>query len=112
VLTPVLSPAAEHGNAQLVNKPGCALADDPLDTIHLQTSHARTDMYIILSAKYWSPGAGEHGNAELVNKYGFALADNPFDAVKLDKTSLVGIATKHMGNDVCQQRCTFLSDQR
>ncbi|DBA97673.1 TPA: hypothetical protein ACH3X3_012565 [Trebouxia sp. C0006] len=54
---------------------------------------------------------GEHGNAELVNKYGFALADNPFDCVKLDKTSLVGIATKHMGNDVCQQRCTFLSDQ-
>ncbi|KAL0040401.1 hypothetical protein WJX77_006166 [Trebouxia sp. C0004] len=54
---------------------------------------------------------GEHGNAELVNKYGFALADNPFDTVKLDKTSLVGIATKQMGNDVCQQRCTFLSDQ-
>lgn len=54
---------------------------------------------------------GEHGNAELVNKYGFALPDNPFDAVKLDKTNLVGIATKQMGNDVCQQRCTFLSDQ-
>jgi len=61
---------------------------------------------------YYYYGAGEHGNAELVNKYGFALADNPFDCVKLDKTSLVGIATKHMGNDVCQQRCTFLSDQR
>ena len=61
---------------------------------------------------YYYYGAGEHGNAELVNKYGFALADNPFDCVKLDKTSLVGIATKHMGREICQQRCTFLSDQR
>ncbi|DBA79471.1 TPA: hypothetical protein ACH3X2_007743 [Trebouxia sp. C0005] len=54
---------------------------------------------------------GEHGNAELVNKYGFALTDNPFDSVKLNKASLVEIATKQMGNDVCQQRCTFLRDQ-
>lgn len=69
-------------------------------------------MYSMLRTNLWSTAAGEHGNAELVNKYGFALADNPFDCVKLDKTSLVGIATKHMGNDVCQQRCTFLSDQR
>lgn len=90
----------------------CASADTPLDTAHLQTSHARMHMYSMLSAKCWSHGAGEHGNAELVNKYGFALADNPFDSVKLDKTSLIGIATKQMGNDVCQQRCAFLSDQR
>ncbi len=56
--------------------------------------------------------AGEHGNAELVNKYGFALPENPFDAVKLDKAGLIAIASKQMGTGICQQRCSFLEDQR
>ena len=97
---------------KLVDNDVCASADNPFDTIHLQTSHASMHMYSMLGGKYCSHGAGEHGNAELVNKYGFALTDNPFDSVKLNKASLVEIATKQMGNDVCQQRCTFLRDQR
>ena len=56
--------------------------------------------------------AGEHGNAELVNKYGFALPDNPFDAVTLNKDSVVDIASGHMGEASCQQRCAFLDSER
>ncbi|DBA84491.1 TPA: hypothetical protein ACH3X1_006110 [Trebouxia sp. C0004] len=98
---------AEHGNAQLVDN----LSRQPLGHYPSSDKPCKHGYIQHTNAKYWSTAAGEHGNAELVNKYGFALADNPFDTVKLDKTSLVGIATKQMGNDVCQQRCTFLSDQ-
>ena len=55
---------------------------------------------------------GEHGNAELINKYGFAVPDNPFDAVQLDKDALMASATESLGEEGCQQRCSFLNAHR
>ena len=55
---------------------------------------------------------GELGNEDLVVRYGFSVLDNPFSFVRLDKATLLRLATEQLGERTCRRRTRFLLAER